>query len=208
MTPNENLSRADYLDREQAAETTVSVTPAGRALGVPCFGEPPSLQGAAPWFVLQVQVNRAFRIREWLREAGIGEWLPTYTETIRWSDRQKTFERQVFPGYILVRLATVNQSVRVLRFPGVISLLPTALSPIAVDDQEIRDLRKALASALPVQPCAYVAGQRVTIRRGALAGVTGAVVRVKGETRVVVGIEMLGRAVSVTIEAADLEKAA
>lgn len=158
------------------------------------------------WFVLQVQVSRVFRVRSWLRERDIGEWLPTFQESVRWSDRWKDIERPLFPGYVFARLTDETDTTDVLALPGVIQLLPTSLSPIAIDEDELDQLRVVLASRLPAVPCAYVAGSAVTIETGPLAGVSGVVVRTAGETHVIVGIEMLGRAVRVTVDAADITK--
>ena len=161
--------------------------------------------GRAHWFALQVRTDRAFKVRDALRDAGIDEFLATYEETTRWSDRTKTSIRQLFPGYVFARVG-VGREPAVLALPGVLQLLPTNLHPIAIPDDEIAALRAVIASKLPAVRCPYVAGNRVTIESGPLAGVSGVVVKTRDETRIVVGVEMLGRAVSVEIEAADLTK--
>jgi len=160
------------------------------------------------WYALVVRSDRAFRVRDALRGLGIDEFLPTRTETTRWSDRVKTSERQLFPGYIFA-FFNGNQS-QVLDLPGVLHILPSSLNPTPIDSDEISSLRTALASSTASQATLhdYVVGAKVLIKSGPLAGVSGVVVRTKDSVRVSVGIEMLGRAMSVTIDAGDLEKAA
>jgi transcription antitermination factor NusG len=158
------------------------------------------------WYALVVRSNRAFKIRDRLQELGIQEFLPTFTETIQWSDRVKTTERQLFPGYLFAKLNGDASSA--LNLPGVIQLLPSNIKPTSIDDQEISSLRTIIASQVPVQPCVYVAAQKVTIRSGPFEGVSGVVIRTRGAVQVIVGIEALGKAVKLTVDAADLEKAA
>jgi transcription antitermination factor NusG len=155
--------------------------------------------------VLQVRTSWAFRVRDALLEAGVEAWFPTYTETVKWSDRSKAAEKQLFPGYVFARFAS-DEAAAVLEFPGIDRILPCNLHPIAIDDAEISSLRFALASKLPARPCPYVTGETVTIDSGALSGVSGIVVKTRGSARVVVGIEMLGRAVSIEMDAADIKK--
>jgi transcription antitermination factor NusG len=158
------------------------------------------------WYALRARPAHIQTLQEKLTEAGFETFVATYTETTRWSDRSKTVERQAIPGYLFVSVANVNELHEAAHFPGVLQVLPTLTQPEPIDQTEIASLRQTLASRIPAAPCAYVAGERVTIDAGPLAGVAGVVVRSEAETRVIVGIEMLGRAVSVAIDAADLKK--
>ena len=165
--------------------------------------------GHAPfsaWYALRVRALYAFRIRDELRRLGVDEFLPTFTETTRWSDRTKISERQLFPGYLFARLNGCAS--HVLSIPGVINVLPSNMKPTAIEDSEVSSLRIAIESQLPITPCPHSAGDKVFFRSGPLAGACGVVVRTRDSIRVIVGIEMLGRAVSVTVDAGDLEKAA
>ena len=58
-----------------------------------------------------------------------------------------------------------------------------------------------IGSGLPVLPWERIAiGERVRIDRGKLAGIEGILARDKAVHRVVVNVEMLGRAVAVEID--------
>jgi transcription antitermination factor NusG len=161
---------------------------------------------SAKWYALVVRSNRAFQVRDKLQELGIDEFLPTFTEQIRWSDRIKSTERQLFPGYLFAKLN--GDSSFVLNLPGVIQLLPSNLKPTSIDDAEIESLRIVTASQLPAVRVPYTPGTRVSVISGPLAGACGIVEKSSGAVRVILGIEMLGRAVSVMVDAEDLEKEA
>jgi transcription antitermination factor NusG len=164
------------------------------------------------WYALWVMSNAEFVVEEALRGYGIESFLPTWTEVTQWSDRKKTIQRPLFPGYLFARCDQSGNERgprrEILRIAGVIEVLPSSLSPMPVDAADIENVRRMLASGVPATPCQYITGDAVLIESGPLAGVKGIVQRTKNGTRVVVKIEMLKRAVSVEIDFRDLVKAA
>jgi transcription antitermination factor NusG len=87
---------------------------------------------------------------------------------------------------------------------GVVSALPSNLAPVAVPDEDIVTIRRLIDSGLFVEPHTPALGERVTITAGALAGISGVIVRV-GRARLVVNVENLhGRAIAVELDAATL----
>lgn len=159
------------------------------------------------WYAVWVISNAEFVVEDALRGYGIESFLPTWTEVTQWSDRKKTIQRPLFPGYLFARCDDGPRR-EILRIAGVIEVLPSNLSPAPVDPADIENIRRVLASGYPATPCPFVTGDAVAIENGPLAGVKGIVQRSKNGTRVVVKIEMLRRAVSVEIDFKDLTKAA
>ena len=169
---------------------------------------PPYAFRAAPvsnWFALRLRSNFDFHVETALRGRGMQVYLPTWRESVRWSDRQKTIDRPLFPGYIFVR-ATRGELPEALRITGVVQILPTSLDPTPIRDEEIDQVKRVSETGLPTLCCPYVAGEKVTIESGPLAGVSGVVVRTEGHDSIVVGVEMLGRAVRVRLDASELAK--
>ena len=110
-----------------------------------------------------------------------------------------TIELPLFPGYLFCRFGR-SQSIAVRQTPGVVDVVGFAGRPAAISDEEIQSIRTTTESGHRVQPWAYpVAGDRVRIDCGPLAGVRGVVLRDKGEIRVIVSIELLQRSVAVEI---------
>lgn len=173
---------------------------------------PPSVPARADcrWFALRVRSQCEFKVRDALQARGVDEFLPTWTETVRWSDRLNETVRPLFTGYVFARFGsdpeTFNAS-DAIRIPGVVQILPTSLRPISIPDSQIDSLRILLASRFPVAPCAYVAGEAVLITSGAFAGVRGVVLRTtKGATHLVVRIPMLNAAARVEVEASEISR--
>jgi transcription antitermination factor NusG len=187
-----------WMLRSEPADVTQAAEAYRPLLTVPA-------QDVCRWFALRVRSQCDFRVQELLDARGIETFVPTWSETVQWSDRVKTTVRPLFSGYVFARFAahddeTFNAS-DAIRIAGVVQILPTSLNPISIPDAEIENLRLVLASRLPVTACPYVAGEQVTIESGALAGVSGVVIRTKGAARLVVRVTLLNAAVNVEIEA-------
>ena len=73
--------------------------------------------------------------------------------------------------------------------------------PAEVPDEEIAAIQTAIASGLPARPWPYLRpGDRVRIERGPLRGVEGTLLREKDRLHLVIGVEMLQRAMAVELE--------
>lgn len=157
------------------------------------------------WYGLRLQSNREVRVQDALRAAAIPDFLPTYVEETRWSDRTKRTSRPLFPGYVFCHVAPEHFPL-VRRIAGVVQILGAEFTPTPIPDAEIDNLRLAVASRVPLAECPYVAGETVRVDSGPLAGLVGVVERTKGATSVVVTLEILNRSVRVEVDAASVAK--
>jgi transcription antitermination factor NusG len=178
------------------------------ACPVPASGPtPPWLAPRIAWFALRTRSRFEFVARDALDAKGYEAWLPTFDETVRWTDREKVINRALFPGYIFARFDRFDAA-RALQTRGIVQILGTGNDEYSqIDDDVIADLRRVVDSRVTVAPCAYVAGASVTIARGPFAGVAGVIARVKGATTLTIPVAILGRSVSVQIDASDVEAA-
>jgi transcription termination/antitermination protein NusG len=161
---------------------------------------------APQWFALRTRSRCERTVYEALAARSTPAFLPLYSTVTRWSDREKTNVKPLFPGYVFVRAAP-GALAELLQIAGVVSILPSSLRPCPIPSEQIESVQRVLALDVPVVPCPHVAGDAVTIETGALAGLTGVIVRVKGETRLVVSVEILHRAVSVEMDADTVKSA-
>lgn len=158
------------------------------------------------WFALSVRSNFERRVAERIEREAVETFVPTYPERTLWSDRQKIVDRLILPGYVLIRTSARQAITIAASTPGVVDILGFPNEPSAIPDDEISQFRRVVSSQSRIEPCAYVAGEAIAIESGPLAGVTGVVTRTRGALRVVVAIELLNRAVSVEVDAADLRR--
>jgi transcription antitermination factor NusG len=153
-----------------------------------------------PWFALQVRSRYETGVAEHLSGRGLEWFLPMYKARKQWSDRVKQFEKPLFPGYLFCRF-NPHDRLPILQTPGVTQIVGNNHVPIPVDEQEILSIRTLVESGLPNLPCAFLqVGNRVRIASGALRGIEGILVEMKGRQRLVVSVTLLGRSVSVEVD--------
>jgi transcription antitermination factor NusG len=155
-----------------------------------------------PWFALQVRTRHEQGIASRLRTMGYEEFLPIYQCRKSWSDRTKVVAEPLFPSYLFCRFDPQNR-LPILQIPGVIQVIGCNKRPIPVDESEIRAVQALVASRFGVQPWPFLeVGTRVVIESGALRGLVGILVGLKGHQRLVLSVTLLQRSVSVEIDAA------
>jgi transcription antitermination factor NusG len=123
-----------------------------------------------------------------------------YAERRRWSDRVKTVSLPLFSSYVFCRFPYADR-LKVLGTPSVLSLVSFGGKPSPLREEEIERIRAMVGSGLPVAPWNYVAaGDHVRVSHGAMSGLEGILVTDKSRLRVVVNVDLLGRAVAMEID--------
>lgn len=143
-----------------------------------------------------------------LAAQGFEQWLPTVTERRKWSDRWRDVVIPLFPGYLFAR-GDLSQVYKVLRTPGVMTIVKNGGRAATLSDSFIASLRSVLDSggfeAEPVTaPVDYLPGDEVVVREGPLAGLRGVIQEVRNGRRFVVWIQEIGRGVAFTLGAGAL----
>ncbi|MBZ5634646.1 MAG: UpxY family transcription antiterminator [Acidobacteriia bacterium] len=153
-----------------------------------------------PWLALRVRSNHERVASAHLRDRGYEEFSPSYKTERQWSDRKKTIERSLFPGYVFCRLDPCNR-LPVLTIPGVVGLVGFGSWPTPIPDHEIEYVRTMVQSGLLITPWPFLdPGETVLIERGPLTGVEGVLQAIKGHLRLVVSINLLQRSVSTEVD--------
>ena len=162
----------------------------------------PLVGQSQPWYALRVRSNHERVAAMHLREQGYEEFCPAYKAERQWSDRKKTVEQFLFPGYVFCRL-NPDDRLPVLMMPGVVNVVGFGSQPAAIPDQEIEHVRTMVRSGLLVTPWPFLSvGQTVVLERGPLAGVEGILQQIKKTFRLVVSVQMLQRSVSTEVDRA------
>lgn len=160
-----------------------------------------------PWYAFFVLPTWAARIKNRFEQLNIETYLPIYTGSGN-VDRHRAGEGcQLFPGYLFARIDGPDNLRAAMQIAGVLRILPTMTRPIAIADDEITNLRKAIATRVTAVPCHYQRGAKVTVISGPLRGVSG-VVEQGAPSRIMVGVEMMGRGLSLPFDPQDLGAAA
>lgn len=155
-----------------------------------------------PWFAIQVRTGTEKTATAVLQHKGYECFLPLSKLRRRWSDRIKQLDVALFPGYLFCRFDP-NHRLPVLIVPGVIQVVGVGKTPIPVEDDEIAALQCVGISDLPAQPWPFLrVGKMARIKYGPLRGLTGIVLQIKSEIKVVLSVCLLQRSVAVEVDPA------
>ena len=156
-----------------------------------------------PWFVIWAESRAEKRVEKRLAEHGLFPWLPIVRERHRWSDRWQEVECPLFPGYLFAR-ATDADWHRILRTPGVLTVLTERGKPALLADSVVTSLRDAIgregvAPEAVTESVDYAPGDEVIVQEGALRGVRGIVRERRSGRQLVLWVAEIGRGVAFTI---------
>ncbi len=162
------------------------------------------LDATPQWYAVCTRANHEKCAATQLEQRSIEHFLPLYESVRKWKDRRKLLEFPLFPGYLFVRIR-LQERLRVLLTPGVVRLVGFDNRPAALPDAEIEALRSVLVQGVHSEPHPYLSvGRKVRIKRGALAGMEGVLIRKKGRVRLVLSIDLIRRSAMIEVDSADV----
>jgi len=158
-------------------------------------------QADSPWFAVQVRARSEKLVSSILENKGFEYLLPLYSVKRQRSDRVVGLQLPLFPGYIFCRLDLARRLLPLFTTPGVLRLLGVGRTPVPVDDSEIDSIRAILKAGQFPRPWPMPKqGERVRIEAGPLTGVEGILVGKRKNSRLVVSVTLLQRAISVEVD--------
>ncbi len=164
------------------------------------------MSSSLEWFAVWTRSRHEQVVREQLETRRIEAFLPTVTRWSRWKDRKKKIDWPLFPGYCFARFDSDN-SLPILKCTGVVSIVSFAGKPVPIPPYELDSIRQLVNSELQYDPCPMVhEGMMVEVVHGVLRGVVGRLVRKDVQkARLVLSVNLIGQAVSVEVDAADVK---
>ena len=164
----------------------------------------PPTDGKAFWFAIWTRSRHEQAVREQLARKHIEAFLPTVPRWSRWKDRKKKIDWPLFPGYCFARFNPAQQ-LPVLACTGVATIVAFDGELAQIPEHEISAIRQLVDSELAYDPCPLIQeGDKVEVTHGPLKGVVGRLVRKGAHARLVISVDLIGQAVSVEVDAADV----
>ena len=156
------------------------------------------------WFALWTRSRHEQVVREQLQQKQIESFLPTVTKWSRWKDRKKRIDWPLFPGYCFARFDP-KERLPILKVTGVVNIVSVEGEPAPIPEHEIEGIRQLVESDLAFDPCPMIReGMMVEVTHGPLKGVIGRLMRKNEKARLVLSVNLIGQAVSVEVDAADV----
>lgn len=152
------------------------------------------------WYAAYTRSRHEKRVAEQLSRRAVEHYFPQYETVNRWKDRRVLVSLPLFPGYVFAHIPLCER-LRVLTIPGVVRLVGFNGVPAPLPGEEIEKLRQGLGGLCPRPHPFLVAGDRVEIVEGPLAGMEGILLRRKGVFRVVLSLDLIKSSVCVDVDA-------
>lgn len=156
------------------------------------------------WYAIWTRSRHEKVVREQLEQKAIEAFLPTIGKWSRWKDRKKKIDWPLFPGYCFARFDAQNR-LPVLTCDGVVQIIGVNGVPSPIPAFEVEGIRQLVESDLQYDPCPLVKeGDMVRVVSGPLKGVVGRLTRKGAHARLMLSVDLIGQAVSVEVDAADV----
>src|SRR5215469_1492016 len=161
----------------------------------------------AKWYAIRTRSRHEKVVGRELDAQGIPLFLPLVTSVRQWSDRRTKVEMPLFPGYAFVRVDYFSgDRVRVLRTTGVVDFVGQKAEGSSIPDEQIESIRTILIRNVPVKDHPFLSvGQRIRVCNGALSGVEGILVAVKGARQLVISVEPIQRSLCISLDDYQIE---
>jgi transcription antitermination factor NusG len=161
---------------------------------------------SAEWYAIWTRSRHEQVVREQLERKHIEAFLPTITRWSRWKDRKKKIDWPLFPGYCFAKF-DADAALPVLKCTGVVNIVSFEGKPAPIPAYELDSIRLLIGSELQYDPCPLIhEGMTVEVVHGPLRGVIGRLMRKEAlKARLVLSVDLIGQAVSVEVDAADVK---
>ncbi len=159
------------------------------------------------WYAVWSRSRHEKMVASALTNVGITTFLPLVTETHRWSDRRKSVDVPLFPGYVFVQIPNSAEAhLQVRKTSGVVQFVGHRQGAVPIQDKEINDVRTVLEQRVSCSPYPFLQlGQRVRICGGAIDGIEGVLIGRDSASKLVISIELIQRSLAVSVYNLDVE---
>lgn len=164
---------------------------------------------AKRWYAVYTRPRAEKQVFRRLEEAGIETFLPLQKTIRKWSDRKKLVEKPLLSSYIFIKTKP-SFFPAVYTAPGVVRIVTFEGKPVAIPQYQIDNLRLLVDSNADVEVTKehFGKGDMVEVTAGSLKGLTGELIRIGSQKKMVIRLEKLEQNIIVTIPVTFLKKKA
>jgi transcription antitermination factor NusG len=164
------------------------------------------VSATSDWYAIYTRHQHEKIVACVLENKGFATLLPLYEEHRRWRDRVKLLSLPLFPCYVFIK-GGLDRRLDILTTPGIHSFVSSGGQPAPISSDEIGAIQRGVDVGARFEPHSFLKrGEQVRVKSGSLEGVEGILVRQKGLYRLVLSVEILGKAASVEVDIAEVER--
>jgi transcription antitermination factor NusG len=158
------------------------------------------------WYAVYTKSRHEKKLAGRLSERGIEAYIPLRKTLKQWSDRKKPVEEVLIRSYVFVKILPAQYDT-VLGHPGAVRFIRFNGRPAVIPGRQIELLKLVTGSGTEVTPlpCNLEPGTPVRVMAGPLSGLTGELLKNTKGNNVVIRIDHVTIALSLTISPQLLE---
>ncbi len=161
------------------------------------------------WYALYTRSRYEKKAYALLQENGLEAYLPLVKRWRIWSDRKKQVEMPLLPSYLFIRTIPQNPHTffTILNTPGIVRFITFEGKAVAIPDHQIAALQRLNSEGVDMQ-CMDESpppGSPVKVVQGPMKGLTGEVVSVGKNKKMVLRLDTLDKCVTLNIPLALVE---
>ena len=154
------------------------------------------------WAVLHSRPRCEKKVQEFCRANDVPAYLPLQRKTHQYGGRKREFWSPLFPGYVFCICDQPQRTL--LRQNRYIANYLDVVDQAGLVAQ-LRNIAVALGAGNVLEVMPYLReGNRVAVKDGPFKGFEGIVLRVKGQTRIVLNVDMIMQSVAVEVDSSIL----
>jgi len=159
------------------------------------------------WYAIYTNPRAEKQVCQRLVENGVETFLPLQKAFRIWSDRKKLIEKPLLPSYLFVKI-TKKGFHGVWDTLGVVKFISFGGEPVSIPQKQIDNLRLLVNSDAKIEVSSenFEKGDNVEVINGSLVGLTGELIKIGRQSRVVIRIDRLDKNLIVKIPKAFLRK--
>ena len=158
------------------------------------------------WYPVYTNPRAEKKAADLLIKKGIETYLPLQRQLKQWSDRKKWTEEPLIKSYLFVKI-TLQQQMDVLTTQGVCRFLYFSGKVASMPERQILQLQLLLATETEMEVLhrPFKTGEKVRVKAGPLMGLTGELVNLHSQKRMIIRLDHTGQVVLVQIPMVFLE---
>jgi transcription antitermination factor NusG len=158
------------------------------------------------WYAVYIKSRAEKKANEELQFKNIESFLPLHRKLRQWSDRKKWVELPLIPGYLFVRIKSMEHD-RVLQSNYVVSFVRFEAKAAIIPDKQIDYLKLMLkqnVAEVEITSENFEPGQLIEVIAGPMIGLQGRLVSINGKNKLAIELEQLGYSALIEISANDI----
>jgi transcriptional antiterminator RfaH len=165
------------------------------------------IENEKKWYAIYTRPRAEKLVFDRLTEMEVEVFLPLQKTYRMWSDRKKLVLKPLLSSYIFVKTCGREKG-EIVKINGIVKYISFEGQAVSIPENQINNLRLLVNSNAHIEVTTeqFSTGDKVEVMHGSLCGLTGELIRVGGQNRVVVRIDRLDQNLVLKIPKSFLKK--